>query len=295
MPDQIFLLELFTSILLLRGAGLGVLENLVRSAVEGTEAVESAPKAGITASYAVPYPYGSEGNPYDRFGKDSVAVIPLSGMMLKQSYYRNTYGCDELADLLRLADRSAQVSGTLLLIDTPGGTTGATIQLEDALRTRTKPCVGLIDGSCCSGGIYVASFCDELYAMNRMCEIGSIGVYCRIIDMREVEKRWGFKIEEFYPPESKYKNLKYREALEGKPERLIREELTPYAIHFQNLIKENRPKPDVSVEGILEGREFYAYDAVTNGLIDGIMNMEKAKERVHTLSESQKTFYSQFK
>jgi protease-4 len=295
MPDQTFLLELFTSILLLRDTGLSVVENLVRSSIQGSLVVELERAVKNNALYSVPFPYGSDGNPYDRFEKDSVAVIPVSGMMLKESYYWNTYGCDELADLLRLADRSPQITGTLLLIDTPGGTTGATIQLEDALRTRTKPCIGLIDGSCCSGGIYIASFCDELYAMNRMCEIGSIGVYCRIIDMREMEKKWGFRIEEIYPPESKYKNLGYREALEGKPERLIREELTPYAIHFQNLIKENRATLDTSVDGILQGRVFYAYDAVANGLIDGIMNLEKATERVLALSESRKSFYSQFK
>jgi protease-4 len=131
--------------------------------------------------------------------------------------------------------------------------------------------------------------------MNRMCEIGSIGTFAQLIDTREMDKKWGYKIVQVYPPESKYKNLEAREALDGKPERLIREVLTPYAIHFQNIIKENRPKLDTSVEGILEGRVFYAYDAISAGLIDGLMNLEQTKERVGILFDSRKSFYSQFK
>jgi protease-4 len=205
-------------------------------------------------------------------------------MMLKNSYWWHL-GCDDLADLIRRADRSANIAGVVLLIDMPGGTTTSVIPLEDALRTHTKPCIAVVEGQCCSGGIYVASLCDEIHAVNRMCEIRSIGTYARIIDTHEAEKKWDYRIEEIYPPESKYKNPEVREALKGKPERLIREILTPYAIHFQNIIKENRRGLDQSVEGILEGCVFYAYDAVKNGLADGLMNLEQAIGRVRLLAE----------
>ena len=62
--------------------------------------------------------------------------------------------------------------------------------------------------------------------------------------------------------------------MEGNPDRIIKEQLTPFAIHFQNIIKDNRRKINQSEEGILEGKVFYAYDAVNNRLIDGLMNKE---------------------
>jgi protease-4 len=294
MLNQFFLLELFSSILLIRDTCMSVVENLLRTAVEGGE-MKSDPNATKNAMYLPADPGDTDENPYDRLEKNSVAIIPLSGLMMKNRYWWHHTGCDELAQLIRLADLSPNIAGTVLLLDTPGGATTAVIQLEDAMRNRTKPCVGLIDSSCNSGGIYVASFCDELHAMNRMCEAGSIGTYAQIVDTRESDKKWGYKIEQIYPPESKYKNLEVREALAGKPERLIRETLTPYAIHFQNIIKENRPKLDTSVEGILEGRVFYAYDAITNGLIDGLMNLEQAVARVRSLAADRQSFYSQFK
>jgi protease-4 len=294
MWNRHFLFELFSSVLLLRDTCTGVAETLLCAALEGREA-KGGQDTDKNASYLPDRDGDADANPYDLFEENSVAVIPISGMMLKYPYWYNNVSCDDLAEHIRLAERSPRIAGTLLLMDTPGGTTTSVIPLEDALRNRTKPAVALIDGHCCSGGIYVATFCDELYAMNRMCEVGSIGVYTQIIDRREADKKWGYRIEYIYPPESKYKNLRVREALKGKPERLIREELTPYAIHFQNILKENRPKLDTSVEGVLEGRVFYAYEAIENGLIDGLMNMEQAVARVRRLALDRQTFYSQFK
>jgi len=191
--------------------------------------------------------------------------------------------------------RSQEIAGTILFVNTPGGTASSIIQLEDAMRNRTKKSVALIDYQCCSGGIYAASFCDEIYAMNRVCEVGSIGTYAQFINDSEALKKWGYKIEQIYPPESKYKNLPEREAIDGKPDRIIKEQLTPFAIHFQSIIKDNRRKLNLSEEGILEGKVFYAYDAVSNGLIDGLMNMEQAVKRVKELANIQQSIYSSFK
>jgi protease-4 len=88
---------------------------------------------------------------------------------------------------------------------------------------------------------------------------------------------WGNPIKriEIYPPESDWKNLASRQAEEGKVKLYQDDILSPWAIHFQNLMKSNRKKLDLTVDGILNGRTFYAYDAVTNGLIDGIKPMDE--------------------
>ncbi len=114
-------------------------------------------------------------NPYDEYPDDTIAIIPLSGFMTKYgSWWRA--GVDDLANLIRLADKSNKIIGTILLTDSPGGSTSSIFQLEDAMRNRTKACVGLIEGSANSGACYAISFCDIVGAINPMCEIGSIGV-----------------------------------------------------------------------------------------------------------------------
>ena len=291
MLENLFLQEIFSSKLLLHESGLSAIDSIVRSITDGKTIDRKDFKTTNISGVVVPEYDDSGNNPYDQFEENSIAIIPIIGTMLKYGYWWR-YGCDDYANLIRLADSSPQIIGTILLFNTPGGTTSSVIQLEDALRNRTKKSLALIDYNCSSAGMYVASFCDEIHAMNRMCEAGSIGTYYQFINTTGAYEKSGYKIIDVYPPESKYKNLPEREALEGKPERIIEEQLTPYAIHFQNLIRENRPKLNQQTEGILEGKVFYAYDAVENGLIDGIMNLEQAIGRVKSLSENQQTYYS---
>jgi protease-4 len=295
MLEHLFLQEIFSSKLLLHESGLDVIENIVRNVENGREIEQKDLKTANAAGICVPqYDSDSGSNPYDEFEENSIAIIPISGLMLKSGYWWR-YGCDDYANLIRLADSSPKITGTVLLFNTPGGTTSSIIQLEDALRNRTKKSVALVDYMCCSAGMYVASFCDEIYAMNRMCIVGSIGAYAEFLDVSKANEKYGYRIIQIYPPESKYKNLPEREALKGKDERIIKEQLTPYAIHFQNIIKENRPGLDKKAEGILEGKVFYAFEAVKNGLVDGIMNLDQTVERLKTLIETQQTHYSLLK
>lgn len=230
-------------------------------------------------------------NPYDEYPDDTIAIIPLSGFMTKYgSWWRA--GVDDLANLIRLADKSNKIIGTILLTDSPGGSTSSIFQLEDAMRNRTKTCVGLIEGSANSGACYAISFCDIVGAINPMCEIGSIGVMAKFMDFTKSDEKYGIKTVEVYPPESKFKNLELREAIEGDTKRLIEEQLSPFAIHFQNIIKANRPNLDLGVEGIIEGKVFYARDAVKYNLVDRIMNLDQAVAEVKRISDNRKSIYS---
>jgi protease-4 len=291
MLENLFLQEIFSSKLLLHESGLSAIDNIVKRIIDGKEIEQKDLKTANISGVVVPDYDGSGKNPYDEFEEESIAIIPIVGTMLKYGYWWH-YGCDDYANLIRLADNSDRIAGIILIFNTPGGTTSSIIQLEDALRNRTKKTVALVDYSCCSGGMYIASLCDEIYAMNRMCIVGSIGIYTQFVNTSKSEEMHGYKIIEIYPPESKHKNLPEREAIAGKTKRIIDEQLTPYAVHFQNIIKEGRRNLDQKTEGILEGKLFYAYDAVENGLIDGIMNMEQAIERVKALSDIQKSYYS---
>lgn len=233
-------------------------------------------------------------DPFSSFEEGSVAIIPIIGPMFKYGTWRS-YGIDELAELLALADKSSKVIGTILLINTPGGNIQSLYRIEDVLRNRTKPCISLVDGGCHSCGMYVASFTDQIWATNKMCEVGSIGVYATIIDDKEMMKQIGLREVEIYPPESKHKNKPIRDAIEGKPQLLIDEQLSPFAQHFQNIVKANRPKLNLEIEGIIEGKVFYAYDAIAHGLIDGISNLTGAVELVAKLAEEKQSIYQPFK
>jgi hypothetical protein len=60
MLNQLFLFELFTSILLIRNTGIGVVESLLRAVIEGKR-MESDQDATKNASYLTPDPGDDEG------------------------------------------------------------------------------------------------------------------------------------------------------------------------------------------------------------------------------------------
>lgn len=238
------------------------------------------------------------GNPFFSYPENSIAVIPIIGSMFKYgSWSWDGYipGMDDQANLLRLADTSDNIIGSILYFNTAGGTTQSIIQLEDALRNRTKPCIAFIDGMCCSGGIYAASFCDKIIAANRMCEIGSIGTQLVFYGYDGMFEKMGIQKITVRPDESKYKNTEFDEAKNGDDSRLKNESLKPFAIHFQNIIKENRPNLNASVEGILEGKIFYAYDSLEYGLVDAIANFAETVAILRDTYEMNQSIYSQFK
>ncbi len=235
------------------------------------------------------------GNPFDRLEQDSVAVIPLVGIMTKySSWYR--YGCDELANIIRLANASDKISGVVLYANCPGGDIQAVFQLQDAITNMTKPIVTLTDGYLCSAGLWVASYTDHIFALNEMNVIGSIGVMYTIYDYSAQDEKYGIKSKTIYPPESKWKNLPERDALKTEPDDalLIRERLSPLAVQFQNVIKENIPELDLSVEGIIEGRDFYAKDALQYHFIDGVMNLASVVEFVKNEARKRESILSTF-
>lgn len=272
--DTKLLTELSTSKLMLRPDALLLLEQSLNADKKPADnaSQKNSDKSGLAAYIkggGVVFPddimYGNA----ESVEEGSVLIVPIIGVMRKYDSW-SAYGMDFYAQAISEAQANERISGVVLLFNTPGGTSQSLIQIENVLAAKTKPCIAVIDGMCCSCGIHVAAMCDKIYAESRMCEVGSIGVYAQLLDDRKADEKYGYKLVEVYPPESSYKNKGVREAIEGNPQYLIDETLSPYARFFQEHIRKCRKNLDESVEGILEGRVFYAYDAAENGLIDGI-------------------------
>ena len=229
------------------------------------------------------------------FYAERIAIFSITGMMMKYAHFNFSLedlewivpGIDDIATLLEYAMQSEDIDGAILVMNTPGGTTQSLIRIEEVLKKRTKPVVAVVDGMCASAGMYAASLCDRIIALNKMCSVGSIGVMVQLIDDSAFYKKNGIKIIEIYPPESAEKNKAYRDAIDGKTQTTIDEVLTPLAVNFQNIVKEHRPV-DESVDGVLSGKMFYAEDAIKAGLVDEIGNFETAVAAITSISTERK-------
>ncbi|GAB1358565.1 hypothetical protein MASR1M31_03430 [Porphyromonadaceae bacterium] len=152
------------------------IESVVRSIIEGNEVSLQDEKLIKTKCQLANITDDGEldQNPFDQYSENSIAILPISGLMVRYSYWR--YGCDFIASLIRLANKSPKIIGILLLVDSSGGSINSVIHLEEALKERSKKCITLIEGTCASACLWVASYSDEIWAMmNPICDIGSIG------------------------------------------------------------------------------------------------------------------------
>ena len=228
----------------------------------------------------------AEGNSFAKAPKDSVAVIPLRGDMIKTGT-QCSYGTEEIAAVIREAADAQNVIGIRLDIDSGGGAVDAIAPMLDAIRysqSLGKPVVACCD-LCASAAYYVACHCNKIVANNSIsAEFGSIGVMMQFPDYAKYYENMGIKVHTIYSDLSNYKNTPFEAARKGDYTSIKQEQLDPLARKFQEAVKTHRPNLDAEVEGILAGRMFLAQDEIKNGLIDQIGTAADASNLVRQLA-----------
>lgn len=227
------------------------------------------------------------GNGFTDAPKDSTAIVPIHGTLMKYGTYCS-YGTTELAEVLRQAADAPNISSIKLDIDSGGGSVDAIAPLVDAIQyaqSKSKPVVAHCD-LCASAAYYVASYCNEIIASNQISsEFGSIGVMMSFPDFAKYYEREGIKVHTIYSSLSDYKNAPFEAAKEGNYDQIKEEELDPLARSFQESVKSNRGnKLKLDTTGLLRGRMFYANNAVSVGLADSVGNIEFAIQRAREIA-----------
>ena len=282
-----FLQETQSSILGLDISGWETINSIANAIYSGVFFPESIESPVISHRGEIfDFPDDQEpGNPFDHWQSGSVAIIPLSGIMLKESYWWG-YGVDDVARIISLAYQSDKISSVIIKANTPGGSVDSLYMIQEVLSEKVKPTYGYIDGMCASCGYVAMSYTDKLYAINKMVNVGGIGVYASIV-VPNKENAY-YKVIEVYPPQSKDKNLEVREAIKGNP-KLLEEELSKLATYIQDTVKANRP----AISGdTMTGKLYYGYEARELGMIDGIKKLSDVITEVENLTQSRKQFLS---
>lgn len=194
-----------------------------------------------------------------------------------------SYGSKDQRDQILYANSIPQVVGHIFILNTPGGAASARIDYEQAIadcREKGKPTVAWVDGLCCSAGQLVASLCDRTIVMNGRHTMGCIGTMCAFWGVaNNTVNRDGFRYIELVSVTSPDKNAEYREATEGKTEKL-QAELDKLGEEFRETVRQNRP---LVKEEHLTGKTFDAQD-VMGALVDEIGDYNRAIECVFELA-----------
>jgi len=114
-----------------------------------------------------------------REGTAKVGVIVAKGIILDGDQPAGKIGSDTLTDLIRQARLDEEVKALVLHIDSPGGSALASeiIRRElDLTRRSGKPVIASMSSIAASGGYWIASAADEIWAAPTTIT-GSIGIY----------------------------------------------------------------------------------------------------------------------
>ena len=229
----------------------------------------------------------------------SILVLDLEGAMMKNGFCGGP-GTLDYARIINQAYEHPSIIGGIGLVDTPGGQLSGTPSLHDAVRNPAKP-FGVVvnEGMMCSAGVWGFCGADFIYATQKTDQIGSIGVYVRMVDWSKYYQEMGMTEHSIYSDLSPEKNLPYREALAGKYG-LMKADLNESADLFHQAVMDTRgdklklskTKAELEEFGPFVGSKgavYYASKAQEIGLIDGFGNLDTAITKIQELSSARKT------
>ena len=192
-----------------------------------------------------------------------------------------TYGSKQMRNLIMQASDDDDCKGHVIIFDTPGGLATAVPDFKlaiDYAHSKNLMVDGVIDGACCSAGIYIGSMCDHLYYTSPSDRVGSVGTFAILNTMKngDVDPTTGEKHYEIYDPESYDKNDWYRQLSEEGKSDLIVEDLKRDGKEFRDFVKSRRPGcTDEQLHG-----KVYKCSEVEGSFVDGQRSLQEVFQEV---------------
>lgn len=172
-----------------------------------------------------------------------ILKLSISGLIGTESLNMNTVSqiLQESREGLFKNDR---VKAVLVQISSPGGTVVDSDGIYRALKQYKKdynvPIYGFVDGLCASGGMYIASACDKVYATD-VSLIGSVGVLSpAFFNFTELMEKVGVDAKVLSAGKGKDALNPLRPWKEGEADSL-KAIIDSYYNQFVDIVVENRP------------------------------------------------------
>ena len=120
--------------------------------------------------------------------RPQIARISVSGFIA---------GSQRMSDLFKRVGESGAVSGVVISINSPGGSTTGSEELYRGIRqlAAKKPLVAFVDGTAASGGYITALAADHIVARETSL-VGSVGVLFQYPDLSKLLDTVGVRVEE---------------------------------------------------------------------------------------------------
>lgn len=204
-----------------------------------------------------------------------IAMLRLQGVMRLEDGL-STRGVRSLVSDIQAANQNSLIKGIILEINSGGGEAISGSVLKDAIENSDKPIVAY--GHFVGSAAYLSALAaDELILSSEMAKAGSIGAMLTLD--KELLAQYKERFIDVYATQSKDKNKEFRSAMNDDFS-FIQKSIDKAADIFQNTVLQYRNVKDK--EKALSGSMFYAEEAKTLGLIDGIGGMNYAIRRLES-------------
>ncbi|HSN71399.1 MAG TPA: signal peptide peptidase SppA [Steroidobacteraceae bacterium] len=218
--------------------------------------------------------------------RDRIGVVVASGMIVDGDHPPGTIGGDSLAQLLRDVRSDDSIDAVVLRIDSPGGSVLASeiIRREvAALRAAGKPVVASMSSTAASGGYYIALEANEIFASPATIT-GSIGVFLVFPTFERTLDKVGVQVDGLGTTEFSGAFRTDRTLGESASE-LLQLRVDAEYRHFVELVAEARGMTLEAADAVAQGRVWAGTDALANGLVDQLGDVQDALDAAARLAE----------
>lgn len=185
-------------------------------------------------------------------------------------------GAETIVAALDAAARDSSIRAVVLRVDSPGGSAMASEQIWRAVRRvrARKPVIASMGALAASGGYYIASAADAIWA-DPATLTGSIGIYYGKVDVERLADRIGVNAEFIGRGRHAGADSMWRPFTDEERARLEEMIRRMYQM-FIRRVAEGRGMEEEAVEAVAQGRIWAGDTAVQNGLVDRLGGLASA-------------------
>jgi protease-4 len=212
--------------------------------------------------------------------KTGIATIPIKGALMPTAnpimQMIGGTSTSEVNNSVQQAIEDKGIKGVLFKANSGGGSAGGIDETAEKIAelSSKKPVFTHVNGQNGSACYYLTSQSNKIFANGRTNQIGSIGTKLVMNDTSEQAKQAGIK--PIVIATGKNKSI----GAFGVPITQDQQELVQSMVNeLQGFFEQTvlRKRPNIDIKQVNDGRSFFAYEAVNNGLIDGIKSEKTVK------------------
>jgi protease-4 len=179
-------------------------------------------------------------------------------------------GSSRTTELFKRVGESSAVSGVVISINSPGGTTTGSEELYRSIRQLAdkKPLVAFVDGTAASGGYITAIAADHIVARETSL-VGSIGVLFQYPDASGLLGQLGLKVEEVKSAPLKAEPSPFKPT-SPEARAALQQVVNDTYDWFKRLVRDRRSMSDQELATVSTGQIFSGRQGVALKLVNAV-------------------------